>query len=195
MSDDVHTPANPAPLGLVGFGMTTVILSLVNAGALPSGGDNVVIPLAIAFGGSIQLLAGMLEYKNGNTFGTVAFTSYGAFWWWYALLLIFGHTGVVNLQDAGTTIAATLLAWGVFTMYMWVSTFRTTRALQWVFLTLWITFYLLGLGALFDAGVISRIGGWVGLVCGLLACYTSFGLVTNELYGRSVVPLGPYPAR
>ncbi len=192
MADETRAVANPAALGLIGFGMTTVLLSLINAGVLPGGGTSVVIPLAIAFGGTIQLLAGMFEFKNGNTFGTVAFSSYGAFWWWFALLLIFGHTGVVDLKTAGSTIAVTLLAWGVFTMYMWVSTFRTTMALQLVFLTLWITFYLLGLGDLFHVRVLTLIGGWIGLICGLLACYTSFAIVTNETAGKTVLPVGPY---
>lgn len=195
MADETRAVANPAALGLVGFGMTTVLLSLINAGVLPREGVSVVIPLAISFGGTIQILAGMLEFKNGNTFGMVAFTSYGAFWWWFALLLIFGHTGVVDLKAAGSTIAVTLLAWGVFTMYMWVGTFRLTMALQLIFLTLWITFYLLGLGALFHVQVLTRIGGWVGLACGLLACYTSFAIVTNETAGKTVIPVGPFPAR
>ncbi len=192
MSDNAAPVANPAALGLIGFGMTTVILSLINAGALSSGGLNVVIPLAIAFGGSIQILAGMLEYKNGNTFGMVAFLSYGAFWWWFALLFILSNTGATNLKDAGSTIAVTLLAWGVFTLYMWVSTFRINRALQYVFLTLWITFFLLGFGDLFGISLLSHLGGWIGLLCGLLACYTSFAIVTNETAGKTVIPVGPY---
>lgn len=184
--------ANPAPLGLIGFGLTTVILSLINAGVLPQAGNEVVIPLALAYGGLIQLIAGILEFKTGNTFGVVAFLSYGAFWWWFALLLLLGTNGVLSLKGADTTIAATLLGWGVFTMYMWIGTFSLNRALWLVFLTLWVTFYLLGLGALFHISGLSHAGGWVGIACGSLAAYTSFALVTNATAGRSVLPVGTF---
>ncbi len=182
--------ANPAPLGLVGFGLTTVMLSLINAGVLPKGGEQVVLPLAFAYGGLIQMLAGLLEFRTGNTFGTVAFLSYGAFWWWFALLILLGGHGVLDLSQAGSTIAVTLIGWGVFTLYMWVATFRLIKALWWVFLTLWITFFLLGFGALLGVHGLSLAGGWLGLVCGLLAMYTSFALVTNTVFGRTVVPVG-----
>lgn len=182
--------ANPAALGLVGFGLTTVLLSLINAGVLPQGGENVVIPLAVAFGGTIQIIAGILEVKAGNTFGMTAFLSYGAFWWWFALLLIFAHTGVIDLKDAGATVGVTLLLWGVFTLYMWIGTFKLPRILFLIFLTLWITFFLLAGGAISGVTGISRAGGWMGLVCGLLAMYGSFGIVTNATHGKTVVPLG-----
>ena len=190
MASDTSTYANPAPLGLVGFGLTTVILSLVNAGVLPSGGEQVVLPLALAYGGLIQMIAGILEFRTGNTFGTVAFLSYGAFWWWFALLVLLGSHGVLDLSQAGTTIGATLIAWGVFTLYMWIATFRLSRALWWIFLTLWITFFLLGFGTLLGRSALGIAGGWVGLVCGLLAMYTSFALVTNATFGRTVIPVG-----
>jgi succinate-acetate transporter protein len=182
--------ANPAPLGLIAFGLTTVILSLINAGVLPKGGEPVVLPLAFAFGGLIQMLAGMMEFRTGNTFGTVAFLSYGAFWWWFALLVLLGGHGVLDLSQAGSTIAVTLIGWGVFTLYMWIATFRLTRALWLVFLTLWITFFLLGFGDLLSEPGLNRAGGWVGLICGLLAMYTSFALVVNSTFGRSLLPLG-----
>ena len=182
--------ANPAALGLVGFGFTTVMLSLINAGLLPKGGEAVVLPLAFAFGGLIQILAGLLEFKCGNTFGMVAFLSYGAFWWWFALLVLLGSHGVLDLSQAASTIAATLIGWGVFTLYMWVATFKAIKALWWIFLTLWITFFLLGFGDLFGISALSHAGGWVGLLCGLIAMYTSFAIVTNETFGRSVLPVG-----
>jgi uncharacterized protein len=183
--------ANPAPLGLVGFGLTTVMLSLVNAGVLPQGGEQAVLPLALAYGGLIQIVAGLLEFRTGNTFGTTAFLSYGAFWWWFALTVILGHDGALDLSQAGSTIAVTLLAWGVFTLYMWVGTFKLSKALWSVFLTLWVTFFLLGFGALLAMHVLTVFGGWLGLICGLLAMYTSFGLVTNATFGKPVIPLGP----
>jgi len=190
MAGETAPAANPAALGLVGFGLTTVLLSLINAGLLPAGGENVVIPLAIAFGGTIQIIAGLLEVKSGNTFGMTAFLSYGAFWWWFALLLILGHNGVLDLKDAGTTIGAALLLWGVFTLYMWVSTFKLSRALFLIFLTLWVTFFLLGAGALYAMPQLSHLGGWMGLVCGTLAMYGSFAIVTNATFGKTVLPLG-----
>lgn len=193
MPSDTQAPAaNPAPLGLIGFGLTTVILSLINAGVLPHEGESVVIPLALAFGGLIQMIAGACEFKTGNTFGMTAFLSYGAFWWWFALMLVFNNTGAISLKGAESTIAATLIAWGVFTMYMWVGTFKLNRALWLVFLTLWITFYLLGFGMLLQTGWMSHAGGWLGLVCGLLAIYTSFALVTNATWGKTVLPVGPF---
>jgi uncharacterized protein len=182
--------ANPAPLGLVGFGMTTVLLSLINAGVLPHPGDNVVIPLALAYGGAIQILAGLLEFRVGNTFGMTAFLSYGAFWWWFALMLLFGDSGMLPLKGTDSTVGAALLLWGVLTMYLWVGTFRLPRALWWVFLTLWITFYLLGLGALLQIQMLTRLGGWIGIVSGAVAMYTSFAEVTNFCFGHEVVPIG-----
>ena len=190
---DAQKLANPAPLGLVGFGLTTVLLSLINAGVLPKTGENVVIPLAIAYGGTIQIIAGLLEFRLGNTFGTTAFLSYGAFWWWFALLLLLGGNHLLSLDGAGTTIGTALILWGVLTMYLWVATFKLTRALWWIFLTLWIAFYLLGLGALMGASGLTVAGGWVGLVCGALAMYTSFAIVTNATFGRDVVPVGAKP--
>ncbi|TAL89356.1 MAG: transcriptional regulator [Rhodanobacter sp.] len=189
MAEDIKQ-ANPAALGLVGFGLTTVILSLINAGVLPKGGEPVVLPLAFAFGGLIQMLAGLLEVKAGNTFGMVAFLSYGAFWWWFALLILLGSHGVLDLSQAGSTIAVTLIGWGVFTLYMWVATFKASKALWWIFLTLWVTFFLLGFGDLLGMPGLSIAGGWLGLICGLLAMYTSFAIVTNISFDRTVLPVG-----
>jgi succinate-acetate transporter protein len=182
--------ANPAPLGLVGFGLTTVVLSSINAGLLPKESEIVVVPLALAFGGLIQLVAGVMEFRNGNTFGTVAFTSYGAFWLWFAFLLLFIANGILRAPAValGMGLGVTLVMWGVFTVYLWIASFRLTRAIWWVFLTLWITFFLLGIG---EFGFpTTRLGGWTGLLCGLLAMYTSSGEVVNEVFGHEVIPLG-----
>ena len=194
MPDTTAAPtANPAALGLVGFGLTTVLLSLINAGVLPEGGEGVVIPLALAYGGLIQILAGLLEFRLGNTFGMTAFLSYGAFWWWFALLLLFAHQGMIDISGAGPTVGVALLLWALLTLYLWISTFRLPRILFLIFLTLWVTFLLLGLGAVMAAANLKHLGGWLGLVCGSLAIYGSFGLVTNAVWGRSVVPLGERP--
>jgi succinate-acetate transporter protein len=192
MPEPVAEPSmpNPAALGLVGFGLTTVLLSLVNAGVLPPGGEGVVIPLALAYGGLIQIIAGIFEFRTGNTFGMTAFLSYGAFWWWFALLLVFAHTGVIDISKAGPTVGVALLLWGVLTLYLWISTFHLPRILFAVFLTLWVTFGLLGLGAMLGQPGLTHLGGWLGLVCGSLAMYGSFAIVTNATWGRTVIPLG-----
>ncbi len=182
--------ANPAPLGLIGFGLTTVLLSSINAGLLPAAGEPVVIPLAMAFGGTAQIIAGIMEFKTGNVFGATAFTSYGAFWWWFALLILLGGVKVLDLSGAGSAIGVCLLLWGVFTLGLWVSTFRLSRLLFGIFLTLWIAFFLLGGAAVLGIPMLHTLGGWVGLVCGGLAMYGSFALVTNATYGREVVPIG-----
>jgi len=187
----VVTPAaNPAGLGLVAFGLTTVLLSLVNAGVLPPGGEGVVIPLALAFGGLMQIFAGAFEFKLGNTFGMTAFLSYGAFWWWFAFLLLFAHNGWIDISAAGPTVGVALLLWGVLTLYLWISTFRLPRILFLIFLTLWVTFGLLGAGAITANTQLTHLGGWLGILCGTLAMYGSFGIVTNATFGRTVVPLG-----
>jgi uncharacterized protein len=180
-------PANPAPLGLVGFGLTTVVLSCINAGLISRDALPAVIPLAFSFGGLAQIFAGFMEFRNGNTFGTVAFTSYGLFWWWFAFLHWSVGAGLIK-QPSAVGLGVTLLMWGVFTLYMWVSTFRSSLAVWSVFLLLWITFFLLAGG---DLGLgTGRIGGWIGLVCGLAAMYVSFADVTNVTFGREVLPLG-----
>jgi succinate-acetate transporter protein len=187
MADQTVKPANPAPLGLVGFGLTTVVLSSINAGLLSRDALPAVVPLAFAFGGLAQILAGFMEFKNGNTFGTVAFTSYGLFWWWFAFLQWTVGAGWIK-PPAPVGLGVILLMWGVFTLYMWVSTFRSNLALWSVFLLLWITFFLLAGG---DLGLgTGRLGGWIGLACGLTAMYVSIAEVTNGTFGRRVLPLG-----
>ncbi|MBB5713764.1 acetate uptake transporter [Sphingomonas aerophila] len=185
--------ANPAALGLVAFGLTTVLLSLINAGVLPAGGEPVVLPLALTFGGLMQIIAGLAEFRVANTFGATAFCSYGAFWWWFALLLLFAGNGVIDISKAGPTVGVALLLWGVLTLYLWIGTFRLSRVLFAIFLTLWVTFLLLGLGSMTGNTSLTHLGGWLGLICGSLAMYGSFGIVTNATFGRTVVPLGERP--
>jgi len=182
--------ANPAALGLVAFGLTTVLLSLVNAGVLPAAGGDVVIPLALVFGGLLQIFAGVFEFKLGNTFGMTAFLSYGAFWWWHAFLLLLAHGHLIDISQAGPTIGAGVLLFGVLTLYLWISTFRLPRITFLIFLTLWVTFALLGFGFIYGNQDLVHAGGWLGILCGALAMYGSFGIVTNATFGRAVVPLG-----
>lgn len=180
--------ANPAPLGLAGFGLTTVVLSCINAGLIPAEGAFAVVPLAFAFGGLAQIITGILEYVNGNTFGTVAFTAYGAFWWWYAFLVWTIGSGWIK-PPAPAAMGLALGLWGVFTLALWVSTFRSAKGIWTVFLLLWITFFLLSAG---DFGVAhaKAWGGYVGIATGLAALYCFFAEVTNGTYGREVVPMG-----
>ncbi|HVA95573.1 MAG TPA: acetate uptake transporter [Candidatus Dormibacteraeota bacterium] len=181
--------ANPGPLGLAAFGVTTVVLSCINAGLLPGEALSAVVPLAFSFGGFAQIIAGIMEFRNGNTFGTIAFTSYGAFWWWYAFLLWTVGAGWIKPPDA-RGVGVALLMWGVFTLYLWVSTFRKNLTLWGIFLLLWITFFLLAGGDLGMGSTWHALGGWFGLATGLLALYLSFAEVTNETFGRTVVGVG-----
>jgi succinate-acetate transporter protein len=174
----------------MGFGLTTVLLSLINAGVLPAGGEPVVLPLAIAFGGTAQIIAGIMEFKVANTFGATAFTAYGAFWWWFALLLLFNGNHIIDLSGAGPTVGVCLILWGVFTVGLWIATFRLPRLLFLIFLTLWIAFFLLGLTPVLGMPILHTLGGWDGLLCGLLAMYGSFAVTTNTVFGKVVVPVG-----
>lgn len=193
MPADTET-GNPAPLGLVAFGLTTVLLSTINAGLIENeGATQVVIPLALAFGGTMQIVAGLLAYREGNTFETVAFNSYGAFWWWFGLLELFGVAGVFDLGSATPVVGLTLILWGVFTAYMWIGTFKLNWSVWSVFLLLTLTFLLLGAGDFFGVGWVATLGGYVGIVTGLDAMYVSFAEVVNWCFDREVVPLGGTP--
>jgi succinate-acetate transporter protein len=187
MAESVLKPANPGPLGLFGFGLTTVVLSAINAGLLPHEALAVVVPLAFAYGGVAQIIAGVLEFKNGNTFGMVAFTSYGLFWWWFALLQWSVGAGWLKAPPpiAGGTV---LLMFGVLTLLLWVVTFRLSRAVWSIFLLLWVTFFLLAAGD-FGYGT-GKIGGYLGLLTGIDALVVAFIEVLNATANRAVVPLG-----
>ena len=179
--------ANPGPLGLAGFGLTTCVLSAINAGLLPREAIPVVVPLAFAYGGVAQLIAGVLEFKAGNTFGMVAFTSYGLFWWWFALLQWSIGAGWLKAPPA-TAVALVLFMWGVFTLLLWIVTFRSSKAVWSIFLLLWITFFLLAAG---DAGMgTTHLGGYLGLLTGADALLVAFIEVLNAVAGKVVIPLG-----
>jgi succinate-acetate transporter protein len=181
------TIANPAPLGLAAFGLTTVVLSAINAGLLPHEAVAAVVPLAFAYGGVAQIIAGILEYRNGNTFGLVAFTSYGLFWWWFALLN--WTLGAGWLKPPGSAgVASVLLAWGVLTFFLWIVAFRASKAVWSIFLLLWITFLLLAAGD-FGYGT-TRLGGVLGLLTGIDAILVAFIETLNATAGRTVLPLG-----
>lgn len=184
-------PANPAGLGFAAFGTTTILLSLISAGVLPEGGTAVVIPLALVFGGLTQLVVGIVEFQRGNTFEATASCSYGAFWMWYALLHVLAAARILDLTAAGPTVGAALLLWGVLTLYLWICTFRQPLVVFLIFLTLWVDYLLLGLGALKEASALTHAGGWLGILCGATALYGSFGTIVNAMSERDIVPLGP----
>ncbi len=179
--------ANPAPLGLIGFGMTTVLLNLHNAGAF--GLSTAILAMGIFVGGLAQVIAGMMEWKKGNTFGTTAFTSYGFFWLALVGLLILPELGIGEAADK-TTMAWFLGLWGVFSAVLLIATLRMNRALQFVFASLALLFFTLALGDALNDPTITQVAGYIGIVCGLSAMYTALAQVLNEVYGRELVPLG-----
>lgn len=183
-------PADPGPLGLAAFAMTTFVLSMFNADLVNKGGEPVVLPLALAYGGIAQVLAGMWEFRTGNTFGAVAFTSFGAFWLSYWAFVTF-FAGSIPAEHASAAIGLYLIAWGIFTTYMFIASLRTTMAIALVFCLLAITFFLLGIGNSSETEGLVEAGGWAGLATAVAAWYASFAAVTNSTFGRTVLPVGP----
>jgi uncharacterized protein len=184
------TPADPGPLGLGAFALTTFVLSMFNADLVSEAGEPVVLGLALAYGGLAQLLAGMWEFRTGNTFGAVAFTSFGAFWLSFWALVTFFAADIPEAA-AGDAIGLYLIAWGIFTTYMFVASLRTTAAVAVVFFLLAVTFFLLGLGDSGDNTDLTKAGGYFGLATAAAAWYASFAGVCNSTFGRTVVPVKP----
>lgn len=180
--------ANPAPLGLLGFGMTTVLLNLHNAGYFDL--NTMILAMGIFYGGLAQIIAGIMEWKKNNTFGTTAFTSYGLFWLTLVALIILTKMGL-GAAASGNAMAAYLFMWGLFTLVMFMGTLKLNRALQIVFGSLTILFFLLALGDATGNASISRIAGFEGIICGLSAIYTGLAQVVNEVYGKIVAPIWP----
>jgi succinate-acetate transporter protein len=182
------TSANPAPLGLTGFGMTTVLLNIHNAGFYPN--NSMILGMGIFVGGIAQIIAGVLESKKNNTFGTTAFTAYGSFWLSLVAIWALPRLGMADKADE-TAMGCYLAIWGLFTFGMFIGTFRLNRALQVVFGTLVVLFGLLALGDFTQNAAIKIIAGYEGIICGLAALYAAIAQVLNEVYGRTVLPLGP----
>ena len=180
--------ANPAPLGLMGFGMTTVLLNLHNAGLWGLG--TMILAMGIFYGGIAQVIAGIMEFKKGNTFGTTAFTSYGLFWLSLVFLLIAPKLGWWEAPPNGALVAY-LAMWGLFTFLMFISTLRLNRTVQVVFLSLTILFLLLAIRDATGSKLIGTIAGIEGIFCGSSAIYLAMAEVINEYYGRTVLPIGP----
>ncbi len=176
--------ANPGPLGLAGFALTTFVLSCQNAGVIPNeGGLWAMVPLAMFYGGLIQLVAGILEYRKGNTFGVVAFSSYGAFWMALAFLVIFLKIGIIPGKAFGDALGITLLAWTIFTSYMTILTFFSKHTtLIAIFVVLEITFILLVIGHYSGSGAITKIGGWAGILTAFLAWYGSWEGIKPQFF-------------
>jgi succinate-acetate transporter protein len=183
------SPANPAPLGLAAFAMTTFVLSMFNANLVNEKGVPVVLGLALAYGGIVQLLAGMWEFRTGNTFGAVAFCSYGAFWISFWALNVFYAKSIGG--NVGHSVGVYLAAWAIFTAYMTVAALRVSGAVLLVFVLLTITFILLAIGAIGPHTTVTHWGGYLGLATAAAAWYASFAVVTNSTFKRTVLPVMP----
>ena len=183
------TIADPAPLGLAAFALTTFLLSLFNAGLLPEAGEPVVFPLAAFYGGLAQFVAGLWEFRNNNTFGATAFTSYGAFWLTFWALETFYASRIPEDQLA-LYVGWFLISWAIFTIYMCIGSFKVSVAVNIVFILLTATFLVLGIGDVLGNDSLVRIGGYLGLVTALGAWYASAAGVLNDTVGRTVLPVG-----
>lgn len=181
------TLANPGPLGLMGFGMTTILLNLHNAGFFPL--TAVIVSMGIFYGGLIQILAGMMEFKKGNTFGTTAFTSYGAFWLSLVGILMLPRMGMAEASSE-SFLGAYLGLWGIFTLFMFFGTLKANRGLQVVFGSLTILFALLCFGNMTGNTAVLHFAGFEGIFCGGSAIYLAMAEVLNEQYGRTILPIG-----
>jgi len=177
--------ANPAPLGLMGFGMTTVLLNLHNAGIFELG--SMILAMGIFYGGLAQVFAGIMEWKKGNTFGTTAFTSYGFFWLSLVALIIMPKMGLASAPE-NLALVAYLLMWGIFTAVLFIGTLKLNRALQFVFASLTLLFFLLALGDFTNSVIIKHIAGYEGIICGFSAIYAALAQVLNEVYGKTMLP-------
>ena len=189
MSTNTNTKlANPGPLGLLGFGMTTVLLNIHNAGLLPL--SIMIVAMGIALGGLAQIIAGIRELCQGNTFAGTAFTAYGLFWW--SLVLIWVNPFASSDIEPASKVAMGyyLLLWGIFTFFMFIGTLKHNRITQVVFGSLTILFVLLALGDFTGNHAITTIAGFEGIFCGLSAIYSAVGQILNEEYGKKVFPLG-----
>ena len=180
--------ANPAPLGLMGFGMTTVLLNIHNAGFYPL--NAMILGMGIFYGGLAQIIVGIMEWKKNNTFGTTAFTSYGLFWLSLVAIWVIPKIGWVEATDP-KALAAYLFMWGLFTLFMFIGTLKLNRALQFVFGSLALLFFLLALGDYTGNEHITVIAGYEGIICGFSAIYAAMAQVWNEVYGRTILPIGP----
>ncbi|MDD3183196.1 MAG: acetate uptake transporter [Alphaproteobacteria bacterium] len=186
----LDTTGNPAPLGLLAFGMTTVLLNFHNAGFYPL--DSMILAMGIFYGGLAQVIAGIMEWRKGNTFATTAFTSYGMFWLTLVGLILLPKMDLgVAAPVKDTAMALYLTMWGIFTLMMFKATFSLNRALQVVFGSLALLFFLLAIGDATGNETIAHLAGWEGLLCGISAIYAGMAQVINETSGKTLWPIGP----
>lgn len=179
--------ANPAPLGLMGFGMTTVLLNIHNAGFFPF--SAMILAMGLCYGGLAQIIAGIMEFKRGNTFGVTAFISYGTFWWSLVFLIVMPSMGL-STPTPEAYMGWYLLMWGVFTLFMMIGTVNYPRAKQFVFASLTVLFFLLAARDFTGSALIGTIAGFEGIICGASAIYLAMATVLNEQFGRVVLPIG-----
>ena len=186
----IHAVADPAPLGLAAFAMTTFALSIAKTNVWGAGAST-ALALALVYGGGVQILAGMWEFARKNTFGALAFSSYGAFWISYYVLARSIIPGIKVPSDVPIAVGVFLLGWAFFTFYMTIASFRVSGAVVVVFVLLTITFVLLDIGAFHSNANLTKAGGWVGVATAAAAWYASFGGVVNETFKKAVIPLLP----
>jgi uncharacterized protein len=189
------TIADPGPLGLAGFAATTLVLSFVNAGLVDKAVVAAVLPLALFYGGLGQLIAGLFDFRKGNTFGATAFCTYGGFWLAFAFYGWFFEADAIKAGVDGTATGMFLLVFTIVTAYLTLASLRTSGALIAVFTLLTLTFLFLTIGSLAGAAGISKIGGFIGIVTAIVAFYTSAAIVTNATWQRSVLPVFPLAPR
>ena len=182
------TSANPAPRGLFGFGMTTILLNLHNAGIYEM--NSMILAMGLFYGGIAQIIAGILESKKNNSFGMTAFISYGFFWLTLVGLIVMPKLGWIPTASNDAMIAY-LIMWGIFTLLLFFGTLRISKALQFVFATLTILFFLLAAGDATGNASLKTFTGYEGILCGASAVYTGIAGLLNEVYGRTVLPTGP----
>ena len=181
------TTANPAPLGLLAFGTTTVLLNLHNAGIFEM--NSMILAMGIFYGGLAQVIAGIMEGKKNNTFGLTAFISYGFFWLTLVGLIVMPKLGWIPAASEDAMIAY-LIVWGIFTGCLFFGTLRISKALQFVFATLTILFFLLAAGEAAGNASLKTFTGYECILCGASAIYAGVGALLNEMYGKTVLPLG-----
>jgi len=180
--------AGAGALGLLGYGMPGVLLGLANAGIIQAG--SVILGMAIFMGGVAMFTAGLMEWKKGNTYGMAAYGSYGLFWFSFAALFILPVLGFAKDTGGQGAMAAYLALWGLFTFILFIGSLKMSRALQFVLGTLALVFFLEAIGAATGSGMFTVLAGYIGIISGLAAIYTALAPVLNDIYGRTIAPLG-----